>query len=103
MLALVVADGDGVGAVGEHVGGHQDRVGEQPGGGEIALRAGLLLELVHAVEVAEGGDAGQQPGQLAVLQHVALAEEDRALGVDPGGQQDRGRVVERSRSTPGRI
>ena len=45
VLALVVADRHLVGAVGEHVGRLQHRVDEQPGGDELALRAGLLLEL----------------------------------------------------------
>ena len=39
-----------------------------------------------------GGDRGEQPGQLGVLAHVGLAEEDAALGVEPGGEQDRGGV-----------
>ena len=57
VLALVVADRHLVGAVGEHVGRHQHRVEEQPGGDQLALGGRLLLELVHAVEVAVGGDA----------------------------------------------
>ena len=40
------------------------------------------------------GDRRQQPGELGVLAHVGLAEEDAALGIEPGGEQDRGRVVE---------
>ena len=40
------------------------------------------------------GDRREQPGQLGVLAHVGLAEEDAALRVEPGGEQDRGRVVE---------
>ena len=41
-----------------------------------------------------GGDRGEQPGQLGVLAHVGLAEEDAALGVEAGGEQDRGGVVD---------
>ena len=40
------------------------------------------------------GDRGEQPGQLGVLADVGLAEEDAALGVEAGGEQDRRRVVE---------
>ena len=40
------------------------------------------------------GDRGEQPGELGVLAHVGLAKEDAALRVEPGGDQDRGRVVE---------
>ena len=36
----------------------------------------------------------EQPGQLGVLVDVGLAEEDAALGIEPGGEQDRRRVVE---------
>ena len=94
VLALVVADRDLGGAVGEHVGGLQHRVEEERRRDQLALARRLVLELVHAVEVAVGGDRGEQPGQLGVLAHVGLAEEDAALGVEAGGEQDRGRVVE---------
>ena len=39
VLALVLPHRHLVRAVGEHVGGHQDGVEEQPGGHELALRA----------------------------------------------------------------
>ena len=94
MLALILADRHLVGAVGEHVGGHQHRVEQQPGADHLALRVGLVAELVHALEPAEFGDAREQPGQLGVLVHVALAEEDAAGRVQPGREQDRRRVVE---------
>jgi hypothetical protein len=93
VLALVVADRHLGRPVGEHVGGHQHRVEEERRRGELTLLADLFLELVHAVEVAVRGDGGEQPGELAVLGHVGLAEEDAALGVKTGGEQDRGRVV----------
>ena len=38
----------------------------------------LVAELVHPVELAQRGDPAQQPAQLGVLGHVALAEEDAA-------------------------
>jgi hypothetical protein len=37
VLALVLADRHLVGAVGEHVGGHKDRVDEESGANELAL------------------------------------------------------------------
>ncbi len=86
--------GTSVAPVGEHVGGHQHRVEEERRRDQLALLRRLLLELVHAVEVAVGGDRREQPGQLGVLADVGLAEEDAALGVEAGGEQDRGRVVE---------
>jgi len=41
-----------------------------------------------------GGERRQVPGELGVLVDVGLAEEDAAMGVEPGGEQDRGGVVE---------
>ena len=42
-----------VGAVGEHVGGLEDRVEEQARGHELALGERLVAELVHPVELAD--------------------------------------------------
>ena len=94
VLALVVADRDLVGAVGEHVGGLQDRVEEEAGGDELALLRRLLLELGMRLRSPYAVTRREQPGQLGVLVHVGLAEEDAALGIEAGGDQDRGRVVE---------
>ena len=55
VLALVLAHGDLMGAVGQHVGRLQDRVVQQPRGHELALAHRLVAELVHAVELADGG------------------------------------------------
>ena len=95
VLALVVADRHLVRAVGEHVGGHQHRVEEErrprparAGCADLSLNWCMRLRSPCAVT------ARQQPGQLGVLAHVALAEEDAALGVEAGGEQDRGRVVD---------
>ena len=71
----------------------QHRVEEQARADQLALRGRLVAELVHAVELAERDDARQQPRQLGVLRHVALAEEDAAVGIEPRGDQDRRRVV----------
>ncbi len=92
VLALVVADRHLGRPVGEHVGGHQHRVIEERRRGQLARGPGLFLELGHAVEVAVGRHRRQQPGQLGVLADVGLAEEDAALRVEPGGEQDRGGV-----------
>jgi hypothetical protein len=84
--------------VGEHVRGLQDRVVEQAGRDEgpaaILEQLPLRLPLVHAVEIAPGGDGREQPAELGVLADVALTEEDAALRVEPGGEQDRDRVVD---------
>jgi len=70
VLPLVLAHGHLLGAVGEHVGGLQDGVQQQPGRDELALRQRLVAELVHPLQPAELGDAAQEPRQLGVLAHV---------------------------------
>ena len=94
VLALVLPDGHLVGAVGEHIGSHQHGIEQQSGANHLPLRLGLVAKLVHAFQPPEFGHAGEQPGQLGVLAHVALAEQDAALRIEAGGEQDRGRVVE---------
>jgi hypothetical protein len=64
VLGLVGADRDLVGAHGEDVGRHQHRVGVEAEPGILALLAGLLFELGHAVEPAERRQAAEQPSQL---------------------------------------
>ena len=94
VLALVLAHRNLVGAVRQHVGRLQDGVHQQPGRDELALGDGLVAELVHPVELADRRHRGQQPAQLGVLLHVALAEQDAALGVETRRHQDRCRVVD---------
>ena len=79
--------GTRVGVVGEDVGGHQHRVVEQPDAHRL-LALGLLLELGHPPQLAEGGDAVEDPGELGVRGHVALHEQRAALRVEPGGEQE---------------
>ena len=95
VLALVLADRDLVGLVGEHVGGLQHRIEEEPGRDQLALLRGLLLELRHPVEVAVRGDRREEPRELRVLVHVGLAEQDAAVRVEAGGHQGRGGVERR--------
>ena len=102
VLALVLPHRDLVGTVGEHVGGLQHGVVEEPGGRQLALPGRLVAELVHAVELADRRDGGEQPGELGVLLDVALAEQDAAVRVQPRGHQDRGRVVH-PLAQPGRV
>ena len=102
MLALVLPHRDLVGAVGEHVGGLQHRIHEQPRAHQLALGGGLVAELVHALQTAELGHAAQQPAQLGVLQHVPLAEQDAAPRVKARGEQQRGQVVQ-ALAQPGRL
>ena len=85
VLALVLADRDGVRAVQEDVGGLQHGVGEQ-----ADVAAALLLELRHARRLAEPGQAAEDPAELDVLGHVALREQHAAGGVDAESDELRG-------------
>ena len=58
------------------------------------MLVGLVLELGHPVQLAEARHGAQQPSRLGVRGDVALREDGRALGVEPGREQHR-REVER--------
>jgi hypothetical protein len=94
VLALILAYRHLVGAVGEHVGGLQHWIQEQSGRYQLALGHRLVAELVHPLQPPQLGHAAQQPAQLGVLLHVALPEQDAPLRVQPGGEQQRGEVVQ---------
>ena len=83
VLALVVADRDLGRVVQQDVGDHEHRVVEQPDAHRLdaglALLGALVLELGHAAQLAEGGDAVEQPGELGVGADVALHEQQRAV------------------------
>ena len=86
VLALVVTDGHPVGVVQQDVGGHEGRIGEQPGRDELGA-LGLVLELRHPAQLAERGRAFEDPRQLRVLVDMTLDEQRRDVGVDADGQQ----------------
>ena len=67
MLLLILADRHVRRAVDQNVGGHQVRIGVEADRRVLAVLAGLLLELGHAVEPAEAGDAIEHPGEFGVL------------------------------------
>ena len=90
MLLLVLAHRHMRGAVDEDVGGHQARIGEQAERGVLAVLAGLVLELRHAVHPADARHAVEDPGKLGMLHHPALVEDDVLLRVDAGGEEGRG-------------
>ena len=96
MLLLVVADRHMRGAVGENVGGHQGRVGEQPDRGILAVFAGFFLELRHPFEPAHAGHAIEDPGELGVLEDTALVEDDVLLRIDAGRQEGRRHLARRA-------
>ncbi len=89
MLLLVLADRDMGGVIEQNVGGHQVRIDIEAGGRILAVLAGLLLELGHAVEPTEARHAIEDPGKLGVAGDLALIEDDMALGVDARGDEGR--------------
>jgi len=82
VLHLILADRHELGLVEHDVGGLQDRVLEQAGVDVLGLRLGLVLELCHALEVAEPGDVGQNPRKLGVLGDHRLKEQERPVRID---------------------
>ncbi len=94
MLLLVLADRDMGGAIGQDVGRHQDRIGVEADRSVLAVLAGLVLELGHAVEPAEAGDAVEDPGELGMGRHLALVEHDRPLRVDAGREEGGGDLAD---------
>ncbi len=96
MLALVLPHGHAVGLVDEDVGRLEHRVGEEPHrDGGLLLLGRLVLELGHPPELAEGGQAAEDPRELGVLGHVGLGEERGPIGVDSRRDQDGGQVQRR--------
>ena len=85
MLLLVLTHRDQVGLVEQDVRRHQHRVGEQAGGDVVGVLFGLVLELGHAGQLPKLGVAAQHPGQLGVLGHVALDEDDAPDRVQAAG------------------
>ena len=90
VLLLVLADRHVGGAIDQNVGRHQRRIGVEADRGVLAVLAGLFLELRHAVEPAEPGDAIEDPGKLGVLGNLALVEHDVLLRIDAAGDERRG-------------
>ena len=89
VLRLVVADGDDAGLVEQDIGGHEDGVLEEAVADGF-LFGGLHLVLRHALQPADGGDAGEHPGEFGVGGHGGLHHDGAGLRIDAGGQVERG-------------
>ena len=101
VLFLVLADRHMGGAIDQNVGRHQRRIGIEADGGVLAIFAGFLLELRHAVEPAEPGHAIEHPGEFGMLGHLALIEHDVLLGIDPTRDERSGHFADRARQFGG--
>ena len=109
MLELVVPDGNFVGVEHENVGRHQNGVAEKPHRDVrigIASRGHRLVDGrlvgVRAVHLAFARRAGEEPIERGDFRNVALAVEDDALGIEPGGKP-RGRNLQTAACDAGRI
>ena len=96
VLALVAADRDHLGAEGQDVRGHQQRVVEEPRvDAVVVVPAGRLvrghrgLVGVGPAQQPERRGVGQEDGQLRDLGDVRLAVEGRAPLHETGGDQER--------------
>ena len=89
VLRLVVADRHDAGLVEQDIGGHQHGVLQQAVADGF-LFGGLHLVLRHALQPADGRDAGEHPGELGVGGHGGLHHDGAVLGIDAGGEIERG-------------
>ena len=80
VLALVVADRHFVGVVEEDVGGHEHRVVEQADAHEPLACRDFSLNCVMRRSSPNVGDAVEHPRELGVGAHVALHEQQAAVG-----------------------
>ncbi len=95
MLLLILADRHMRRLVEQDVGRHQHRVGIEAEPGEVALLAGLFLELGHPVEPAERRHAAEQPAEFGMTADHALVEDDAMPRVDAGGDIGGGNLAGR--------
>ena len=102
MLRLVVTDGHDAGLVEQDVGGHQDGVLQQAVAHGFLL-GGLGLILGHALQPADGGYAGEHPGQLGMRRDGGLHHDGAGLGVDARGQVERGDLADLGAQLGGRL
>ena len=85
MLLLILADRNVSGTVGQNVRCHQVGIDKQADGGVLAVLAGLILELRHAIEPADARNTVEYPCEFRVLRDLRLVEKNRAIRIDPDG------------------
>ena len=92
VLGLVVAHGDAVGLDAQDVRGLEHGVGEQPRVDVLLVLGGLVLELGHPFQGADGGAGAEDPGQLHGFGYVGLHEQSTAVRVESAGDAHRGGI-----------
>src|SRR4029077_1679288 len=97
MLLLVFADRHVGCAINQNVGGHQRWISIKTDRSVLAILAGLLFELCHAVEPAEPRHTIENPGELGVFGDLALVEYDILFGIDAAGEKRRGDLADGAR------
>ena len=93
VLRLVLAHRHDAGLVEQDVGRHQHGVLQQAVADGFLL-GGLGLVLRHALQPADRRDAGEHPGELGVRGHGGLHHDGADLGIDAGGQVERGDLLD---------
>src|SRR4051794_15491704 len=89
MLFLVFTDRHMRRAIDQNIGRHERGIGVETDGRVLAILAGLLLELRHAVEPAQTRYAIKDPGELGMFRDLALVENDMLFGIDSGRDKRR--------------
>ena len=85
MLLLVVPDRDEVRLIEQYVRRHEGGVGEQTAVNVVGVLCALVLELRHAGELPEHGEAVEHPAELGVRGHMALHKERDLVRVKAAG------------------
>src|SRR5512143_24490 len=93
MLLLIFANGHMCCAIDQDVGGHQVRVDVESDRSIFAVLSGLFLELGHAIEPADTGDATEHPGKFGMLGDLALVKDDVFLRVDAARKERSGHLA----------
>ena len=83
------------GMIADDVGRHQHRVGIEADRSRFLVLARLFLELRHAVQPANTGNAAEDPGKLGMFRHLGLVEYDALLRVEAAGEIGRRHVHDR--------
>ena len=86
VLLLILAHRDDIAVVHQNIRRHEHGIGEEAVRGMKAA-GDLVLVAVAALQQAHGRDGAENPGKLAVLRHITLAEEDAFRRIKAAGEE----------------